>query len=110
MKREGWLERDTYHCISRAKERGGLNKKRAKRIIDNAKTRGITSDKCRWSKDRMYLEERTKDNCIAVAYNGYCFILDKDTKNCITMYSLPRYFGKKKTYYKRYTRFEEAYA
>ena len=35
----------------------------------------------------------------ALAYNGFCFIMERDTKKCITMFKLPKRFGKKKTFY-----------
>ena len=96
----GWLEEDSLHSVRRAKQRAGLNKKKALRMMELAKTRGITSEECSWSKDRKFLENRSNEDSIAVAYNGYCFILDRPTMNCITMFKLPRCFGKKKTYYK----------
>ena len=41
------------------------------------------------------------DTAKAIAYNGFCFIFDRETNTCITMYGLPPYFGKKKTFYKQ---------
>lgn len=96
----GWLAEDSKHSVHRAKERGGLNKKKALKMMELAKKRGVTSKECTWSIDKNYLEFRTNDECVAVAYNGYCFILERNTMNCVTMYSLPKYFGKKKTFYK----------
>lgn len=96
----GWLLEDSKHSIERAKERGGLNRKKALKLMELAKKRGITCSDCTWSIDRNFLECRTNDKCIAIAYNGYCFVMDRDTMNCITMYPLPKYFGKKKTFYR----------
>ena len=95
----GWLETDSRHSLNRAKERAGLNEKRAKRMMDLARTRGIRSEECRWSVDRSYLESKANEGTEALAYNGYCFILEKETMNCITLFPLPKDFGKKKTYY-----------
>lgn len=93
-------EVNSRHSISRAKERAGLNIKKAQKLMDLARERGIGCEECRWSLDRQFLANRTNDTAKAVAYNGYCFIFDKVTNNCITMYGLPQYFGKKKkTFY-----------
>lgn len=94
----GWLEEDSIHSINRAKERSGLNRKKALKMMELAKKRGITFEECKWSIDRKYLENRTDENALAIAYNGYCFIMDRDTMNCITMYKLPKTFGKKTFY------------
>ena len=110
----GWLEEDSKHSINRAKERAGLNKKKALKMMDLARTRGITSEDCTWSLDRTFLESRTSDEALAVAFNGYCFILDRTTMNCITMFKLPKRFGQKKTFYSESSRrtvsyYEQAY-
>lgn len=96
-----WIIYDTKHCMNRMKQRMGKKTKNAKRIINLARQRGIRSEECRWSADRRYLEAKESDTVEAIAYNGYCFILEKETKNCITVYALPKYFGKKKTIYQR---------
>lgn len=95
----GWLEEDSEHSLKRAKERASLNRKRALRMIDCARTRGVRSEDCKWSIDRKFLDSRSSSEVEAVAYNGYCFILDRTTMNCITLFPLPKDFGKKKTYY-----------
>ena len=95
----GYTERDSNHSLMRAKERAGLNEKRAKKLIENARTRGITCEKCKWSVDRMYLVNRTDEYVVAIAYNGFCFLFNRQTANCITLYNLPKDFGKKKTHY-----------
>ena len=92
-------EDNSYHSVNRAKERAGLNHRKAQKMMDLARERGIGSEDCRWSVDRRFLESRTNDVARAIAYNGYCFIFDRTTMNCITMYLLPKSFGKKKTYY-----------
>ncbi len=94
-----WEAENTYHSLNRAKERAGLNRKKAEKMMELARERGIGYEDCKWSLDRMFLISRTTDTTKAIAYNGYCFIFDKDTCNCITMYLLPKHFGKKKTFY-----------
>lgn len=99
MKNVMVYENDTVHCISRAKERAGLSSHKAKRFIELARQRGIRSTDCRWSLDRKYLEEKSNERIEALAYNGFCFIMERDTKKCITIFKLPKRFGKKKTFY-----------
>ncbi len=85
------------HCYKRAKERTGMNRKRTERMADLAKERGITFLECKRAADRKYLQHRTKGNTVAIAYNGCCFIMDKKDSECVTMYKLPKWFGKRKT-------------
>ena len=94
-----WEEENTYHSINRAKERAGLNRKKAEKMMDLARSRGIGFEDCKWSLDRMFLLNRTNDVALAIAYNGYCFIFNRESADCITMYPLPKHFGKKKTFY-----------
>lgn len=96
----GWLTEDSVHSYNRAKERGGMSRKKAFKMMSLARERGITSESCRWSLDRNFLARRTNEVSLAIAYNGYCFIMDRMTMNCITIYPLPKHFGKKKTFYK----------
>lgn len=96
----GWLWEDSKHSVNRAKERAGMNRKKALKMMELARERGITSDECKWSLDKKFLESRSDADTIAVAFNGYCFIMERGTMNCITMYRLPKHFGKKKTFYK----------
>ena len=94
-----WEEENTMHSLDRAKERAGFNRKKAEKMMELARTRGIGFEDCKWSLDRMFLLNRTNEAAIALAYNGYCFIFNRDTADCITMYALPKHFGKKKTFY-----------
>ena len=96
----GWLEEDTKHSLNRAKERAGLNERRARKMMDLARQRGIRSNECRWMVDKTFLESKCNEDVEAVAYNGFCFILDRDTQHCITVFPLPKDFGRKKTYYR----------
>lgn len=100
MPENGWLEEDSWTSIARAKDIAGLNRKRAIKLMDLARERGITSDQCRWSADRQFLERRTTEKKVALAFNGYCFIMERASMNCITIQKLPKYFGRKKTYYR----------
>ena len=95
----GWLEDDSKHSLDRVKERAVLNEKRARKMIELARKRGVRSEQCRWTVDRTFLESKCNDEIEAVAYNGYCFILQRQTLHCITVFALPKDFGKKKTYY-----------
>lgn len=84
----------TLHSLERAKERMGMNEKVAKKQIKHALERGKTADQFT-SWERNYLEKEAYGNCRAIAYNGYCYIFNDDN-TCVTMYSLPVWFGKKK--------------
>lgn len=84
----------TIHCIDRAKERAGLNEKRAEKMVALAIERGKTADSFT-SWERSYLKGEENDNCIAIAFAGYCYLINYQCE-CITMYPLPSWFGKKK--------------
>ena len=84
------------HSLVRAKERAGFNEKRAKRMIDNAIERGIRASDCHYSCDRKFLEAKSAQGRTAIAYNGWCFIVDLEAKVCVTLLKLPKDFGKKK--------------
>lgn len=89
----------TYHSIKRAQKRAGLCKTAAIRLIENAIERGQKPGDfdC---KEREYLQRKAKRSGEqAVVYNGYCFIISVDGA-CITMFSLPDWFGKKRYYNK----------
>lgn len=87
----------TLHSLDRAKERLGFNEKKAMKMINLALTRGKTAeDFTSW--EREFLMGEARDEAIAIAYNNYCYIVNKDGF-CITMYPLPAWFGKKKHFY-----------
>ena len=86
----------TYHAIQRTKERAGLNKRTGTRFITNAIKRGRGAEAF-GSVEREYLRHESKDGYRAIAYNAFCFIVSKDN-NCVTMYPLPSWFGKKRYY------------
>ena len=113
----------TLHSLERAKERMGLNKKAALKQIKHALERGKTYEQfSSWEKN--FLSKEAYGDCIAIAYNGFCYIFNNEN-DCITMYQLPVWFGKKKHFdgknrirnYKSYSknmiqedRFDEIYA
>lgn len=84
----------TIHSIARAKERAGLNERRAYKMIDLALERGKTAeDFTSWERD--YLLNEGKADTTAIAYNNFCYIVS-DEGFCVTLYPLPAWFGKKK--------------
>ena len=84
----------TVHSLDRAKERTGLNEKNAAKLIDLALQRGKTADAFT-SWERNYLTKEANDHCTALAYDGFCYIVNENGY-CVTMYPLPAWFGKKK--------------
>lgn len=84
----------TKHSVERAKERTPYNGKTAVRFVENGIARGKTAKDFR-QKEREYLENCAYNNCVAKAYNGFCLIIS-DTGNCVTIYRLPEWFGKKR--------------
>ena len=84
----------TFHSLERAKQRAGLNERRAYKMIDLTLTRGKTAASFK-SRERDYLENATQADRVAVAYNNYCYIFSENGY-CLTMFPLPGWFGKKK--------------
>jgi len=88
----------TYHAIQRTQERANLNLHRSLRFISNAINRGKSAEAFHSIEREYLLEKESKYGCVALVYNTFCFIVnDEDT--CITMYSLPTWFGKKRNLY-----------
>ena len=85
----------SIHSMERARERCNLkNDEVAARSIDLAYERGRSAgDLASW--ERNFLLSKSQGNCSAVAYNNYCYIMS-DTGVCVTVYELPRWFGRKK--------------
>jgi len=84
----------TIHSLDRAKERIGCNEKAADKQFRLAIERGKTyEDFTSW--EQKYLAKEAYDGCVAVAYNGYCYIVN-ELGFCVTVYQLPAWFGKKK--------------
>ena len=86
----------TNHAIYRAKERVQINEKKAERMFSLALERGKTADDFT-SWERNYLKSEEHSEHIAIAYAGFCYIFTYQ-RECITVYPLPTWFGKKKHY------------
>lgn len=88
----------TLHGVERAKERVGIKGVRAaERQAKLAMTRGKTAeDLTSW--ERNYIRSVAKENCVAIAYNGFCYIASLTSGSCVTMFPLPSWWGKKKNY------------
>ena len=86
----------TNHSIQRANERTQFSGKSAVRFIENGITRGKTADDFT-NKESTYLANCAKGGCTAKAYNGFCLIIS-DNGECVTIYKLPEWFGKKRFY------------
>ena len=86
----------SYHSIVRAKERLGCNERIALKQINRALERGKTAEQFS-SMERTYLEEKCDGVTRAIAYNNFCYIVGTDGV-CVTVFSLPTWFGKKKHY------------
>lgn len=85
----------THHSIDRTMERCNLKSQQAaEKRITLAIQRGKYPDQCT-SWERSYLSKEAHDNCTAIAYNGFCFIIN-ESGQCVTMHPLPKWFGKKK--------------
>ena len=101
----------TIHGVSRAKERCNVkNVRSAEKNVSLAVQRGKRAEDCT-SWEREYLSKEAYDNCIAIAYNNFCYIVNS-AGACVTLYPLPAWFGKKKHFdgkerirnYKQYCR------
>lgn len=87
----------TGHYFSRAKERTNVkNRQTNERVAELALLRGKRAEEYK-SKEKKYLSSRESRNCIAFAYNGFCYIFSQE-KCCITTYALPEWFGKRVHY------------
>ncbi len=86
----------SYHSIQRAYERTQFKKSAVPRFVEKGIERGKTADDFNQD-EKKYLENQSRDNCTAKAYNGYCLIIS-DQGNCVTLYRLPEWFGKKRFY------------
>ncbi len=86
----------TEHSIRRTSERTGFRGESAVRFIENGMSRGKTAADFTQDENE-YLSRIPYDNCTAMAYNGYCLIIS-DKGDCVTVYRLPEWFGKKRFY------------
>lgn len=106
----------TVHGISRAKDRCNLkNVRSAEKNVTLAIQRGKRAeDLTSW--EREYLSKEAHDDCTAIAYNNFCYIVNT-AGVCVTLYPLPSWFGKKKHFngkerirnYKQYCRNNSSY-
>ena len=87
----------TNHYIDRAKERTNVKNRRTnERIAALALRRGKRS-KDFINREQEYLSSRESRDCLAFAYNGFCYIFSQEF-TCITTYALPEWFGKRAHY------------
>lgn len=101
----------TVHGVSRAKDRCNVkNVRSAEKNVTLAIQRGKRAeDLTSW--ERSYLSKEAYDDCTAIAYNNFCYIVNASGA-CVTLYPLPAWFGKKKHFdskerirnYKQYCR------
>jgi hypothetical protein len=103
------------HAVTRATERTGFsNEKTSTRFIKNALERGYGADQFT-GKERDYLLGVTSNGRRAIVYNSFCHIVSPDNC-CITVFSVPKWFGKtvfsgkeKVRHPKKYTRYNDHY-
>lgn len=87
----------TAHSINREKGRRNVKSLHtAKKDIARARERGTCAEGFS-SWERSYLNNESRGDCIAVAYNNFCYIFNADGY-CVTLYHLPAWFGKKKRF------------
>ena len=106
----------TVHGVSRAKDRCNVkNVRSAEKNVTLALQRGKRAeDLTSW--EREYLSKEAHDDCTAIAYNNFCYIVNT-AGVCVTLYPLPSWFGKKKHFngkerirnYKQYCRNNSSY-
>ena len=94
----------TYHSILRTAERANLNQQSAIRMIERAKECGKKSEQFP-ADERNYMKRLETEGKTVLYHAGYCFVLGDDFI-CITMFPVPKWFGKKtkhcgKTYVRR---------
>lgn len=82
----------TIHSIDRTLERSSIkNPREAKRFLNLAILRGKHPSEFN-SHERNWLIANGRNDENVIVYNGYCIIVIDDW--AITMYKLPRWFGK----------------
>lgn len=85
----------TIHGVDRMKDRCNMkNQRSAVKSIRLALMRGKRAEDCT-SWERSYLSNEAYADCVAIAYNGFCYIINSKGQ-CVTVYPLPAWFGKKK--------------
>jgi hypothetical protein len=86
----------TLCSLEQLKNQTGINRKKATTYIKKAIQRGKGAESFT-SWERRYLKDGVSNGYRAVAYDGYCYIISSDGV-CVTLYPLPRWFGKKKRF------------
>jgi len=87
----------TNHAYERLKERCKIkNAKTARKNIELAFNKGKRFDDFS-SIESDYLLSKEYDCCYAIVFNSYCYIFNQ-LNACVTVYMLPKWFNKKKTY------------
>lgn len=103
------------HYMRRAKERTGVkNNKTNERIAALALHRGKRAADFT-DREQEYLSSREDRDCLAFAYNGFCYVFSQD-HCCITTYVLPEWFGRRPHYagkemirdFKKYCKYNQA--
>ena len=102
----------THHAIQRTRERTGLKLKSSEKFITYALARGKSAEYFSANERNYILSKETKGDCIVLVYQSFFFIIDSAGR-CVTMYAVPKWFGKKKHFdgkvkirsVKRYSRF-----
>ena len=84
----------TLHALQRTYERTRFDLATSERFILNAIKRGKPADAFR-AREREYLQSKEiKYGHWTVVYNFFCFIFS-EAGDCITMFPVPKWFGKK---------------
>lgn len=106
----------TVHSIDRTMERCNIkNERTAVKHLNLALQRGKRAgDFSSW--ERAYLSNEAHDNCSAIAYNNFCYIVN-ELGRCVTVHPLPTWFGKRKRFdgkekirdYKKYCKSNQFY-
>ena len=96
MKNDGYNARTTHHSRMRANQRLAVkNTREFRRRVELAYTRGKRVEDLKRSLDRKYLASKTTEIREAVAFDGACYIFDRETALCVTVFQLPHAFGRK---------------
>lgn len=84
----------THHSIERVMERRSIkNVRTAEKNIARAIQNGKRAENFT-SLEHTFLSKEGRDNCTAIAYNGFCYIVNKNGA-CVTVYPLPVWFGRR---------------
>lgn len=89
----------TNHAAERGKERLRQCRKKALKGAEKAWINGKREADFNGKFEKTYMQNKTCES-IPVVWNDmlYVFSDDEDTRRCITIHQLPRWFGKKKNF------------